>query len=82
MKIVVATHNEHKIEEMKKIIKSKEIELVSLNEYKLSVEDVNEEEIKNDVVHSHEVTDEEKNKIHEEITKSFLDSDEEEVETL
>lgn len=47
-----------------------------------SVEDVNDEEIRLEMVHKHKVTEEEKKEIHEEITKSFLDSDEENVETL
>lgn len=47
-----------------------------------SVEDVNDEEIRLEMVHKHKVTEEEKKEIHEEITKSFLDSDEEDVETL
>ena len=34
------------------------------------------------MVHKHKVTEEEKKEIHAEITKSFLDSDEENVETL
>ena len=45
------------------------------------VEDINEEEEKEVITHNHKVTDEEKEEIHEEITKSFLDS-EEDVETL
>lgn len=47
-----------------------------------SVEDVNDEEIRLEMVHRHKVTEEEKKEIHEEINKSFLDSDEENVETL
>lgn len=47
-----------------------------------SVEDVNDEEIRLEMVHKHKVTEEEKKEIHEEINKSFLDSDEENVETL
>lgn len=47
-----------------------------------SVEDVNDEEIRLEMVPKHKVTEEEKKEIHEEITKSFLDSDEENVETL
>lgn len=47
-----------------------------------SVEDVNDEEIRLEMVHKHKVTEEEKKEIYEEINKSFLDSDEENVETL
>ena len=47
-----------------------------------SVEDVNDEEIRLEMVHKHKVTEEKKKEIHEEITKSFLDSDDEDVETL
>ena len=42
MKIIVATHNEHKLEEIRAIIKSKEIELVSLNNYDINLDDVEE----------------------------------------
>ena len=52
-----------------------------LNDLK-SVEDVNDEEVRLEMVHKHKVTEEEKKEIHAEITKSFLDSDEEDVETL
>lgn len=47
-----------------------------------SVEDVNDEEIRLEMVHKHKVTEEKKKEIHEEITRSFLDSDDEDVETL
>lgn len=47
-----------------------------------SVEDVNDEEEMVVITDAHEVTDEKKKEIHDEITKSFLDSDEEDVETL
>ena len=43
---------------------------------------VNDEEIRLEMVHKHKVTEEKKKEIHDEITKSFLDSDDEDVETL
>lgn len=42
MKIVVATHNEHKIKEIKEIINVDDIELVSVNNYDINVDDVEE----------------------------------------
>ena len=47
-----------------------------------SVEDVNDEDIELEMVHKHKITEEMKKEIHDEISKSFLDSDEENVETL
>ena len=42
MKIVVATHNEHKLLELNEIIKHKDIELVSLNGYNIDMDVVEE----------------------------------------
>lgn len=42
MKIVVATHNEHKLVEFKEIINSKDIELVSLKDYNIDIEQIEE----------------------------------------
>ena len=47
-----------------------------------SVEDVNEEEVKEEIIHSHKVSDEEKKEIHDEISKSFLDNEDIDPETL
>ncbi len=53
-----------------------------LNDLKL-VEDVNEEDFDLEMVHKHKVTEEDKKEIHDEITKSFLEEENEEnVETL
>ena len=42
MKIVIATHNEHKLKELNEMFNSKDIELVSLNNYDIDVDDVEE----------------------------------------
>ena len=42
MKIVVATHNEHKIKEIKGIIDRSDVELVSVNNYNINIDDVDE----------------------------------------
>ena len=42
MKIVIATHNEHKIKELKEIINNKNIELVTLNNYDINMDNVEE----------------------------------------
>ena len=42
MKIVVATHNEHKLGELKEIIKHQDIELVSLKNYDIDMSVVEE----------------------------------------
>lgn len=42
MKIVVATHNEHKIKEISEIINRSDIELVSVNNYNINIDDVEE----------------------------------------
>ena len=42
MKIVVATHNEHKLKEISEMRDHKEIELVSLNNYDINMDDVEE----------------------------------------
>lgn len=42
MKIVIATHNEHKIKELKEIFNNKDIELYTLNDYDINIDNVEE----------------------------------------